>query len=246
MTATSFSRHGGEQTMRIDTTTFHDKASRDPALVALYEREPYLTAYAAHTDQRVQRDPQAAVGGKWDAVGQAQRDFLQAHGLKRGGRILDIGCGTGRFARQIVRYLGPKRYLGLDLSPLAIVAACRLAQAEGWAQQGPSFQVTTGSLSAAAGWHWTIVWAYSVVNHLPAEEVGRLFAEVAQLDFGRCYFSYKRAREPIRTGLKQYARPFSELAQLAADAGLKAFAVADAAPLGQPLGVAVRERSGGG
>ena len=43
---------------------------------------PYLEAYTAHTDIRVEQDPYAAVGGIWDELGTPQINYLKQHDLE--------------------------------------------------------------------------------------------------------------------------------------------------------------------
>lgn len=48
------------------------------------------------------------------AEGEAQR-VINQFGCNNDSRILDIGCGRGRFAIGLLRLLGPVRYIGLDV-----------------------------------------------------------------------------------------------------------------------------------
>jgi SAM-dependent methyltransferase len=56
------------------------------------------------------------VGGKWDALGRLQRDFLVAEGLRPEHYLLDIGCGAFRGGVHAVAYLDPGHYFGVDIS----------------------------------------------------------------------------------------------------------------------------------
>lgn len=48
--------------------------------------------------------------------------MIEAGGLERSGRVLDIGCGPGRIAAPLTRYLDPAagRYEGFDVMPQSI------------------------------------------------------------------------------------------------------------------------------
>lgn len=51
----------------------------------------------------------------FDTIGQQYQRLLIEHaGLHAGSKILDIGCGTGRLAKQLVNFLGKRKYIGLD------------------------------------------------------------------------------------------------------------------------------------
>lgn len=70
------------------------------AVVSLYEDlfRPALTRLASH-------------------IGYArEQDFLQAHLGDVQGPVLDLGCGTGRYAQWLARRIGPSRVIALDLS----------------------------------------------------------------------------------------------------------------------------------
>ena len=66
-------------------------------------------------------------GGDFRAVGELLLATLIAEGLTPDDAVLDIGCGTGRVATPLSRYLSPEgRYLGFDVARRAILS-CRLS-----------------------------------------------------------------------------------------------------------------------
>lgn len=180
------------------------------ATQAIYCQYDYLSAYAYHTDLRVQEDgPAAAIGGDWEAGGQRQLAFLQAHGVTPQSRVLDFGCGTGRLARVLVPYLAPQHYTGIDLSIHALFALQELAWQEGWEDQGFTLHSGDGTLSVVAGQQYDVIWCYAVLIHLPIEIIEALIASLQAVTFGQLFFTYKSATAPCRSGLKQWACPFS-------------------------------------
>jgi ubiquinone/menaquinone biosynthesis C-methylase UbiE len=54
------------------------------------------------------------VGGKWDALGQLQFEFMLEMGLKPSHVLLDVGCGALRGGVKFIEYLDDGNYLGLD------------------------------------------------------------------------------------------------------------------------------------
>lgn len=64
----------------------------------------------------------AYVGGKWEEVGELQRDFLVGEGLKPHHRLLDVGCGSLRGGLHFVDYLDSGNYYGIDINANVIVA----------------------------------------------------------------------------------------------------------------------------
>src|SRR3979409_2149502 len=61
-------------------------------------------------------DHRAAVGGRWEEIGELQFQFLRTHGLEPQHRLLDIGCGSLRGGVRFVSYLDPGNYFGIDIS----------------------------------------------------------------------------------------------------------------------------------
>lgn len=224
--------------MQTSAPVISTKDRRDPEAVQLYQQHAdYLTAYAAHTDLRVRRDgPAAAIGGDWEAGGQRQYDFLLAQGLKPTHRLVDIGCGTGRLARWVVPYLAPGHYYGLDVSRMALAAALCCAEEERWKGRDPHFLLTNGTCARLPdGMSIDVLWCYAVLIHLPSEAIEAFIASVHRLDFGVCYFTYKPAPAPKRTGLKQFAAPLSWYQATAARYGLRVEAVEGMPWIPQPL-----------
>lgn len=191
---------------------FTDKWSRNPAIVELYRAHDYLTAYAKHTDLRVQADPHQAVGGNWDST--AERDLLIEQGLRPEHTLLDFACGTGRLARQIVPYLNAGNYTGVDISRGAVEYCWRLAIAEGWLSKKPDFE--------SISWlnrNFDYAWAFSVFAHLPSDIAAETIKEIAARS-AKFYFSCSlpdKLPDNTRTGLNQFAHPLSFYEEVARD-----------------------------
>jgi SAM-dependent methyltransferase len=221
--------------MTLNLSGFTDKASRNPEELALYQAtDDYVKAYAAHTDLRVRRDgPAAAIGGQWEEHGPLQLAFLRKRGLTPASRLLDLGCGTGRFARVAVPWLDPGRYTGIDISPAALAHARQLGEDEGWAERSPRFIHGTGGFAGLRHRAFDFIWAHSVFTHLPADVIQGLFAGLAVREFGEFAFTYKRHDQPRRSGLKQFQYPPEFFVDAAQAVGLHAEELPDVWPAGQ-------------
>ncbi|MGH6826389.1 class I SAM-dependent methyltransferase [Methyloceanibacter sp.] len=186
----------------------------------LYESRPYLEAYAAHTDHRVLKDAHAAVGGKWDALGRLQFDYLVANGLKPDSKLLDLGCGTLRGGRHFIRYLNTRNYTGTDISWRAIDYAHHLVMEENLAAKEPSLiyrrpgDAFFADLEDAC---FDFVLAHSVFTHLPPEFVEECFAAVGRVmrPSGMLFFTFQHEAEHRRRDLKDFAYPSRLFADLA-------------------------------
>ena len=223
--------------MKIDLKApeWNDKASHNPDELRIYlEENDYLRAYSKHTDLRVRRDgPALAIGGQWEEHGPLQLAFLKAHGLTPASTLLDLGCGTGRFARHAVPFLAPSNYTGIDISLEALQYARNLSCGEGWADKNPTFILADGTLSSIHA-EFDLIWAHSVFTHLPPEIVETILVNISRnIHFGKFFFTYKRRERPMRTGLKQFGYDPDWFIRAAAKAGLKAQEMPDKFPQGQ-------------
>ena len=186
----------------------------------LYETRPYLEAYAAHTDHRVLKDPHAAVGGKWEALGRLQFDYLVANGLKPDSKLLDLGCGTLRGGRHFIRYLNTSNYTGTDISWRAIDYAQKLVFKENLATKGPLLiyrrpgQAFFADLDDA---RFDFILAHSVFTHLPPAHVEECFAGVGRVmrPSGVFFFTFQHEAEHRRKDLKGFTYPSRFFADLA-------------------------------
>lgn len=221
--------------MRLDMTNWTDKASKNADERRIYEQETdYLRAYSKHTDLRIVRDgPAQAIGGDWNDHGLRQLRFHIARGLRPEMTLLDIGCGTGRFARRAVRYLDIGNYTGVDISSGAVNHALWLAQDEGWHVRRPRVLLIDGTLDAFFGKSFDRIWAHSVFTHLPVYAISRMFANISSMTFVEFCFTYKRRPKPTRTGLKQFGYPPEFFINLAGDMGMRCQELIDQWPQGQ-------------
>jgi SAM-dependent methyltransferase len=193
------------------------KSKKDPAIIDLYRAHEYMTAYALHTDRRVEQDgPKAAVGNPadWERHGELQAEFLKRMGLGRRHTLLEIGCGTGRLARKIIPYLDAGGYYGVDISPLAVKAANDTLLAEGLTAFGIGTYWPAGCFD--------YLWAFSVTIHLPADELRSMMQRAARRmhPASRFLFSYVPEQRDERTGLKQFRHTLATYREAALTAGL--------------------------
>src|SRR5262245_45023586 len=72
-----------------------------------------------------------AVGGEFDAIGAIESELLIQCGLKKDGYVIDVGCGSGRLAKPLSKYLEGS-YLGIDIVPDLVDYARQLVQRPAW------------------------------------------------------------------------------------------------------------------
>ncbi len=216
--------------MKLDISGFRDKDSAKPEYRELYETLPFIEAYAKHTDMRIAKDgPELAIGAKrdgqqdWDKHGKMQLDFLIAKGFRPHHWLLDIGCGTGRLASQVIPYISTEgEYVGVDISESAI-AHCQ--KTLGNTDKGVTFaHRPDGRINCGDPIYFHFIWAHSVATHLPPQNISQLFSDLTEYDhgFGQFFFTYKAALQNQRSGLKQFQYSPAWLIKEALRFGLKA------------------------
>lgn len=149
---------------------------------------------------------QQFVGGDYERVGREFTGYLiDLCGLKPHDSVLDIGCGSGRMAAPLTRYLDASgSYRGFDVSPKAI-AWCR----ENIARRFPNFEFTAvdvqnvpynaaGKLKPAefrfpyASGSFDVVFLASVFTHMFPQDIANYMSEIVRVlkPSGRCLSTF--------------------------------------------------------
>lgn len=89
---------------------------------------------------------------------------------RRGGTALDVGCGTGRFARRLVAR--GFRVDALDPDPATLAAA----EASGG---GPRYRLADAGATALPAAHYDVITCLASLHHMPFDTVTRLRAALA-------------------------------------------------------------------
>jgi ubiquinone/menaquinone biosynthesis C-methylase UbiE len=127
-----------------------------------------------------------AVGGDFEQLGILERELLVSQGLAPGGFLIDVGCGSGRLAVQLVDYL-TGRYLGTDVVPDLLDHARGLVRRPDW-----RFEVVDQLAIPAEDAEADMVCFFSVMTHLLHEESYRYLEEARRVvrPGGKVVFSF--------------------------------------------------------
>jgi SAM-dependent methyltransferase len=183
--------------------------------------DEYADAWERQMQYRVQaHGPDAATGEKPEGAGEQQLDFLQSVGLEPDDRLLDFGCGSLRFGSEAIRYLKPGRYVGADISGAVMSAAAKRLDDAVMGCKDPRLVVNDDCSLEFLADPVDIIWAHSVVTHLPPDDLRELLAAVPEATTGggcllASYFPDERPANP-----KDWGYPPERLESLAAEVGV--------------------------
>lgn len=107
---------------------------------------------------------QRAVGGHYEFVGAEQLRVLREAGLNDSGFVIDVGCGSGRLAKQLAG-LSSISYLGTDVVPELVDHAKSVCGRPDW-----QFEVVDGLTIPCRDATADVVCMFSVLTHLTQRE----------------------------------------------------------------------------
>lgn len=111
------------------------------------------------------RGAELAVGGNFALFGALQWAALRQLGLQPEHMVVDVGCGSGRLAARLAKYLKEGRYLGIDVLPELLEHARKATGRPDF-----RFQPADGLTIPAEGDSADFVCFFSVITHLIHEQ----------------------------------------------------------------------------
>jgi len=160
------------------------------ALGRLYDRlwryYDYDRYYIRETKADVRADPKASVGPPelFEEMQQWQFEHLRTQGLAPDDRVLDVGCGVLRGGIPLIEFLEPGHYYGMDISADALAVAREEVRRHDLGHKQPTLvnnddlQFDDPAFNDVA---FDVVWAQSVITHLPDRKVRELLANVGSV-----------------------------------------------------------------
>jgi SAM-dependent methyltransferase len=151
--------------------------SRHATAMSENSRNQAYIDHVSRLEQRIDCKDTAmrlAVGGEFNAVGKLEYHLLRSLGLSGGHLVIDVGCGSGRLAQQLV---GDKtiRYVGTDVAPRLLESAKALTARNDW-----EFHLVEGICIPCPDSVADFVTFFSVLTHTTHIESFRYFQEAAR------------------------------------------------------------------
>lgn len=135
--------------------------------------DQYRTLWESLTGKA--RAVEQAVGGDFETVGVLEFALLKSLGLKPEDSIVDVGCGSGRLAKQLAGWL-TGRYLGTDILQPLLDHAQAITARDDW-----RFVRTDGESIPAEDECADFVCFFSVMTHITHEDTWRYLLEAKRV-----------------------------------------------------------------
>lgn len=139
------------------------------------------------TEEDIRMAMSKSVGGNFDYMGSLQKQFLVKTGLKESDYIIDIGCGSGRLASQLISYITTGKYLGIDIVQDLLDYARNIATKENF-----EFTLNDGYSIPEKDNQADFIVLFSVFTHLPQEGIYLYLRDITRVlkPEGKIVFSF--------------------------------------------------------
>lgn len=127
------------------------------------------------------------------------------YGLRPEHSVIDYGCGSLRVGQQLIGYLEPGKYCGLDIVSDFYEAGAKLLPQGTIEARQPQLQVICPqTLDAAKAMQPDFVFSVAVLKHVPPTELEGYFRNIAHMmaPRSRAVITFKQSDRSARTGAK--------------------------------------------
>lgn len=184
----------------------------------------WVDFYADRLDAHSEMASGAPLKKSYAEKGKTHLDYLVAHGLEPEHKLLDFGCGVMRSGVYFAAYLQPNGYTGADISEHRLERGRALMREHGVPDGSYEAILLTGcELGELEGRQFDMVWANSVLTHMPEDDIATLFKAMRWhvKPGGRFFFTYSEADTAKRRGLKDFWYPRETLRALCEAGGFQ-------------------------
>ena len=170
------------------------------------------------------------VSDKYLAHGSYQAEYLVAHGLKEQDHILDYGCGVLRLAAALFPILPTIHYTGVDISAERLSKGKTVLSEKGISSDRYDVIVVRDcNLRELEGQRFDMVWAKSVLTHMPLDDIRVMLASLRPLlnDRAHVFFTFAEREKIVRKNVKDFYYPRDVLRNACENAGYRFEIMAD-------------------
>lgn len=182
----------------------------------------WIDFYGWRMDEQIRRKGHVPPKQRYLDLADIHAAFLNRNGLKPTDRILDYGCGLMRTGLKLCRSLTSGLYVGVDISAERIAQGRDLMRAAGIPEERYETHVVSDCrLEVLQGRQFDLVWASSVLTHMPSEDIQVMFRSIHNLldSEGRYFFTFAEASERKRKSIKDFWYPREDIERFAREAG---------------------------
>jgi ubiquinone/menaquinone biosynthesis C-methylase UbiE len=150
--------------------------------------------------------------------------FMRAEGLTPEHAIIDFGCGFGRTAIPLLRYLEPGRYKGVEISKERLRIADEYVAHEALGSKSPQFVLSRDlGMPYAEDASADMIWALTVVSHMPMADIKRFLTSAFRVlrPGGVVLFDYISADRRDKTSIKDFRYTAAEMEDACRAAGFR-------------------------
>lgn len=184
----------------------------------------WIEFYGWRMDEQIRRKGYAPPSQRYLDIAEIHHAaFLHRHGLDPSHRFLDYGCGLMRTGLKICKHLTTGKYVGVDISAERIEQGRGLLEAAGIPKERYEAHVVSDCrLEVLRGRHFDIVWASSVLTHMPPEDIRVMFKAIHDLiaPEGRYFFTFAESGtgQRKRKNIKDFWYPRADIEKFASEA----------------------------
>jgi SAM-dependent methyltransferase len=184
----------------------------------------WIEFYGWRMDEQIRRKGHVPPKQRYLDLAEIHAAFLRRHGLRTTDRVLDYGCGLMRTGLKLSATLTEGLYVGVDISAERIAQGRDLMRAAGVPEERYETHVVSDCrLEVLRGRQFDVVWANSVLTHMPAEDIQVMFRSIQNLlaPDGRYFFTFAEAGERKRKAIKDFWYPREEIERFSREAGFQ-------------------------
>lgn len=177
----------------------------------------WVDFYAQRLDGFAEATVETLPSEQYLAVGAAHFEYLRKKGLRSEHRFLDFGCGVMRLGAFVAKFLDTGNYTGVDISANRLKKGRKVMDAAGIPENVyQSICVADCELRELSSRQFDIVWAQSVLTHMPEADIRMMLRSIKPLmsDGAAFYFTFAPAKERRRANIKDFWYPEGEIRRI--------------------------------